>query len=229
MTAQLGRWIALGACCIALGACRREEGSPPPRAAPSAVTPADRHTIRASIHPQLPEYAFTLVAQPQTEPRDVLRVQRIEIRRGTTPDPTQTITDLDTRTPLNAGKPAFEVLDMNFDGYRDIRIVEFLPAGPNVPYRNWLFDPTSGRFVGSPALDEIPAAEYLPAAQEIRSHSREGPNRYATDISVHAAGRPVIVRKESKVYSAPGVFTLRVSKLVEGRWVVAAEREGRDP
>lgn len=41
--------------------------------------------------------------------------------------------------------------DVNFDGHADLTIPEFLPAGPNVPYQTWLYDPKQKTFIDAPA------------------------------------------------------------------------------
>ena len=49
----------------------------------------------------------------------------------------------------------FIIEDMNFDGSADIRIVEFLPAGPNVPYICWVWDEVKEQYVYDSALSSI--------------------------------------------------------------------------
>ena len=44
---------------------------------------------------------------------------------------------------------------MNFDGHADIRLVESRAAGPTLPCLHWLYEPASGRFVASPALNDL--------------------------------------------------------------------------
>ena len=158
-----------------------------------------------------------------------MRVKRIEIRRGGETEPFQVIEGLDTATPLSTDTPGLAVLDMNFDGYGDIRLVEFQPAAPNVPYLNWLFDPASGRFVENPALNAITSPQFDPATREIRSDWRDGATRYGTNVYVFRDGAPVLVRKESKDYKGPGIYTLQVSRLVNGVWKRVEQREVREP
>jgi hypothetical protein len=216
-----------------LGACR-EAAAPapatPPPAPSAAATSADyRVTVQGRIHADLPEMSFTLVTDsgPQTASR--LRVRSIEIRRGAEVQPWQRISGLDTETPRTEGAPELEVRDLNFDGYADIRLIERLPAGPDVPYLNWLYDPASGRFVESPALNAITAPQFDAAAREIRSDWRESATRYGTDIYALRDGQPVLVRRETKDYKRPGVYTRQVLRRVDGDWHVIETREGRDP
>jgi hypothetical protein len=43
-----------------------------------------------------------------------------------------------------------KIADLNCDGRGDIMLMEFLPAGPNVPYLYWIFNPQSERFECTP-------------------------------------------------------------------------------
>lgn len=226
------RWGGLLlACCIALGACRSEEPGEP--AQPQQATPpparqaAPGPTIRRQIHPSLPEFSFTLVGKPDAA-GETLAVERIEIREVGQASPLQAIGELEAQAPLRENAKPLEVLDMNFDGYADLRLMQFRAAGPNVPYLNWLFDPASRQFVRSPALDEIPSARYDADKREIHSEWRDGPNRYGTHVYVYVAGKPVLVRKEERIYQAPGVYTLTRSQLVDGAWKTVEVREVRE-
>jgi hypothetical protein len=88
--------------------------------------------------------------------------------------------DLDTATAkpaevtiLDAGKPrqtlkvesdgvslnglqneAFESLDLNFDGYDDLKVWTATSAGPNSGYSYWLYDPAKAAFVRRQDLDD---------------------------------------------------------------------------
>lgn len=225
---------AAAVCCVVLGACRSEEAieataPTSPVAASKDATPAKSYTLRRLIHATLPEFAFTLlVGDAADASTDTIRIRRIEIRSGEAAQPVQVIDDIDTETPAADAKPAFDILDMNFDGYADIRLVERVTAGPNTPYLNWLFDPSLGRFVASPELNDIASAQYDSDKREIRSEWRDGAARYGTDIYVYRDGRPVLVRKEEKDYQGPGLYTLKRSELVGGNWKTLEERLVRE-
>lgn len=221
--------VAVLACCLALGACRGNEATVSGSVSTAAIAPTKKETgsdttIRFRIHPELPELTFTLVGDRLAESSETLHVKTIEIRRAGATEPVQIIEGLDTATPVSTDLPGLAVLDMNFDGYGDIRLVEFQPAGPNIPYLNWLFDPTSERFVESRALNAITSPQFDPATREIRSDWRDGATHYGTDIYVFRDGGPVLVRKELKEYTGPGLYTLQVSRFVNGVWKVVEQR-----
>jgi hypothetical protein len=108
-------------------------------------------------------------------------------------------------------------------------VVEFQPAGPNVPYLNWLVDPAAGRFVENRALNRITSPQFDPGTRKIRSNWRGGATRYGVDVYVFGEGGPVLVRKELKDYQRPGVYTLQVSRKVSGVWKTVGQREVREP
>lgn len=65
------------------------------------------------------------------------------------------------------------LFDANFDGWPDLSIAEFLPAGPNIPHQSWLYDPAAGRFVDAPAmLQSITSPDFDPEHQVISSFWR---------------------------------------------------------
>jgi hypothetical protein len=234
---------AATACCVVLGACRSEEPTeatapanpvaskevaPPSPVAPKEFGPAKTYTFRRLIHATLPEFTFTLVGDTADASSETVRVRRIEIHSGKAAEPVQVIGDLETETPTIDARPAFDFVDMNFDGYTDIRLIERQAAGPNTPYLNWLFDPTVRKFVASPELNEIASAQFDSTKREIHSDWRDGATRYGTDVYVYRDGKPVLVRKEERNYQAPGVYTFKRSERVDGTWKTLEERVVRE-
>lgn len=65
------------------------------------------------------------------------------------------------------------LFDANFDGWPDLSIAQFLPAGPNIPHQTWLYDPVTGRFVDAPAtLQGITSPDFDPEHQIVYSFWR---------------------------------------------------------
>lgn len=57
--------------------------------------------------------------------------------------------------PLNGlQQQAFESLDLNFDGYDDLKVWTETSAGPNSGYAYWLYDPAKAMFVRQQDLDD---------------------------------------------------------------------------
>jgi len=224
--------------CLGLAGCDRAPVPPSAVHAPAASAPALAAPVEATgfttavtarIHPDLPTMHFTLRADAAPDASGTLFVKAIEIRRGTDTEPVQRITGLDTQTPWSVPAPGFEAVDMNFDGYGDIRLVESRAAGPTLPCLHWLYDPASGRFVASPALNDLGSPRPDAAARELTSDWRDSAARYGTDHHAFQNGQLVPLRREARDYQGPGVYTLTVSRWVDGRWQVVQSRPGRDP
>jgi hypothetical protein len=67
------------------------------------------------------------------------------------------------------------LVDANFDGFPDLAIALTLPAGPNIPYQTWLYDPATQRFVDAPeTLQGIPSPEFDKQFKTIVSQWRNG-------------------------------------------------------
>jgi hypothetical protein len=207
---------------------------PPAAAAPASAplpAPAGR-AVTGRLRADLPLMTFTAAtdgAPGAPGEEGVLEVRAIDIRRAGEARAWQRIDGLDTRTPWSADAPGLELLDMNFDGYADLRLVEGRPAGPNVPYLNWLYDPGLDRFVPSPALDAISSPRFDATRREIRSDWRDGATRYGTDVYKVVDGQPVPSLRETRTYTGPGAYTLETSRWVDGAWQVVERRQGRDP
>ncbi len=195
----------------------------------TATLPLHGVTVTGRIHADLPPVRFTLLTDGSPTSEGVLRISAIEIRHGNASAVAQRIAGLRTETPVIAGSPPLELLDMNFDGYTDVRLIESRPAGPNLPYLNWLYDPASGKFVESAALNAITAPRFDADKRELRSEWRDGANIYGTDVHGFRDGKLLPLRREAKFYQRAGVFTLQLSHWIDGAWRVVETRAGHDP
>ncbi len=200
-----------------------------PAAAPAPPAAGSSINVKAHIHDSLPEMTFTLVADAPPRDTGVLRVRALEVRRGTDTAPAQRIDGLSTDTPWAADAPGLEVLDMNFDGYADLRLIESRPVGPNVPYLNWLYEPSTGHFVSSTALNELSSPQFDRTRREVTSSWRDSATRYGTEVYAFKDGQLVPLRREARDYKRPGTYTLQVSRWIDGAWKMVEKREGRDP
>lgn len=111
---------------------------------------------------------------------DQAEIDRLEIFLDGAEEPSQSFDDIDSVAFFEQPANGFELIDLNFDGWRDMRLIAFVPAGPNLPYLTWLWDPAAERFVRTETLDEIANATPLPDRQEIMGFWRVAPNSYVT-------------------------------------------------
>lgn len=100
-----------------------------------------------------------------------------------------------TSTPINTSSGLI-VGDMNYDGNDDFRVVEFLPAGPNIPYLYYLYDPAIAGFVYSKAYETITSPEF-PGNSEIRSQWRESAGKWGIDTYTVANSTPRLTKRET--------------------------------
>ena len=206
----------------------RSVDSPASAASTAARTVA---TLRGRVRDDLPELTILALAERDASSKsansDVASVGAIEIR-GSDGLLRQRIEGLHTRTVSTSELNGLELVDLNFDGYADLRMMEAPSAGPNTSYMNWLFDPVSERFVPIPALDQLPGLKVVASARELRSEWRDGPSMYGTDVYVFRDGKLVPIRRERRTYSRPGAFTLEISRPDGTGWRVLQKRPGRD-
>ena len=101
----------------------------------------------------------------------------------------------ETSTALNDANSLI-VGDMNYDGNDDFRIVKFLPAGPNIPYLYYIYDPATRNFVYNKAYEIITSPEF-PGNLEIRSKWRESATKSGIDTYTIANNTPRLIRRET--------------------------------
>ncbi|MFC4729713.1 XAC2610-related protein [Coralloluteibacterium thermophilus] len=90
---------------------------------------------------------------------------------------------LETESTGSCGIFTPEIVDMDFDGWPDIAIAQFLPAGPNIPMDAWLYDPATGRFARAPASLLQVTTPNFDAARRLVWHTwRDGCCRHGVDI-----------------------------------------------
>jgi hypothetical protein len=64
------------------------------------------------------------------------------------------------------------VEDMNFDGYNDFRVLDFVMMYGQSSYHFWLYNPKKGQFEPNPALAETSSAEFDQQTKTIYSRCR---------------------------------------------------------
>lgn len=181
-------------------------------AAPLDVQPGTPLRCEAEIGPGAPQVAAAL----QWRDEDGMRViDRIALTRAGERAPFQEIEGFDSRAFPEWEMNGFEFLDLNFDGFLDMRIVEFLPAGPYAPYLHWLWSPGEGKFVSAPSFNEAGYVEPNAEAQVLYSPWRNGAAELGEDIYVYEDGALKLTAREAERFSDDGSCT-RLSYTVSG-------------
>lgn len=116
----------------------------------------------------------------------------------------------------------FIIEDMNFDGVNDIRLVQFIPAAPKIPYYFWIYNATTNRLVRNKALEKITSPDFDRKRKLIFSFWRASCCDHGQRTYKYINGRPTLI-EESEVAVDPTndkKNVMIVKKFNNGRWKV---------
>jgi hypothetical protein len=119
----------------------------------------------------------------------------------------------------NCGLPAdqiFIIEDINFDGYNDIRLLQFLPAAPNLPYYYWTYNPATQKFQRQKALEEITSPDFDSEKKLIYSFWRGSCCDHGSSTYKYIKGKPTLI-EESEIKEEDGKVITTIKKLVNGK------------
>lgn len=173
-----------------------------PVLAPSPAPSGNSITVRyeQAIHEDLPLYRFELDMQRvQGAVADEYSVSVIRIYNTQSNSLIQQIIPGEN-WQISDDSLGFILEDMNFDGYVDMRLMQFLPAGPNIPYYYWLWDVKAGRFVQNKALEQITSPWFDPATKQIYSTQRGSATSYRSETYEYIGGTPTLVEAVDETY-----------------------------
>lgn len=174
-----------------------------------------------NIHNGLLIYNFHLVGNPEYN-----TIDRIEITKGNESALSQTLEAGMGEPPYRDAK-FFVAEDMNFDGYKDIRLMSFWGATGNTGYTYWLFDPSRNFFVENKDLSSLSNPTPDVGTKTIATHSVGGMagciynnGTYKFDEN----GKLILIREEKQDWVvASKSFLKTISELKNGKMVVSTE------
>jgi len=106
--------------------------------------------------------------------------------------------------------------DINFDGYIDFAITEFLPAGPNALHLYWLFAPLSKRYIPNEELRKITSPLFDPDRKRIGSQWRGGCCNHGATVYAWRGEFVVRIRDaECELVAENSVETIKFSEWSE--------------
>jgi hypothetical protein len=136
-------------------------------------------TFKFKIAPDLPEFTFKVIPEPQAadeygNPHTTAR--EVQVFRGDSKQPVQSLEDceLSEMEAPRSGSEWFRVVDMNFDGYKDIYMLTSWGATGNESGCVWLYDPESRRFEFSKDFSELGRFTLDSATNTIVTHDNGG-------------------------------------------------------
>ncbi len=176
----------------------------------------------ATIHDSQPQTQFTLYGTQQDERYSI---SKIEIKQG---NDIQVIDNyagqkLATDT-LDLPATGFVIEDVNFDGYKDIRLMEFLPAGPDVPFIYWLYDTDQKNFVYSSVFSDIVSPVIDAEKQQISMPWREGAMGIGENTYTIENGQPLLIRQEIRHYLEDGGYKLLIKERRNGKMEIVKQQ-----
>lgn len=169
---------------------------------PSSAADKSPILCQSQINPGLPVFDLSLVWHEDARHLRVL--DRIEISRAGEKQPFQTVTGLRSVLPPETENGGLEMLDLNFDGFLDMRVLRHTPSGEDRSYQNWLWSTEAGQYVAAPGLDDIASPSFDAENEEIVSHWRSGSGESGTDVYSYEGMTPVLVHREADRTGAGG-------------------------
>ena len=124
-----------------------------------------------------------------------------------------------TVEPPRGGPQWFVLQDMNFDGYVDFRVMEFMPAGASIPYVYFLWDRKARRFVRSKVLGDVTLPRFDARRKLVVSTWRSNAAHSGSDYYRWAGARLVKVRRVERKYSDARTCVRTVTDYERGRAV----------
>ncbi len=177
------------------------------------------------IHASLPEYEFVVYGKEiKSGGSAYFSADTIAVHKpgGTL---LQEIAFEGTRT-YNGKNLGFVLEDMNFDGYKDIRIQALTPAGPNIPYLCWLWDSAAAQFVRNGDLEKITSPKFDQEKKTITSFVRSSAVHHLEYTYRYSDGVPTVVRiKESRGERIDGKMMVRyiTRELIDGELTITED------
>lgn len=150
-------------------------------------------TLKNKIHPSLPEYTFKIFGRkkgPFYSANKILITKKNQ-------QFIQKLSFDETQTP-DGEKLGVVIEDMNFDGYKDLRIQQLTPAGPNIPYYYWLWDKKSSKFLRNKELEQITSPEFDYKNRVIKSSVRNTASSYSEKSYKYINGVPTLNKEIDK-------------------------------
>lgn len=148
-------------------------------------------------------------------------VSRVVLKNGEKPAHLQTlrlkiepIIDLETVGVL--------FTDFNFDGFENLALMKFLPAGPNVPYVYYLYDQGKQKFKRFEALEDLTSPDVKPAEKRIHSYWRNSAAESGYDI-YKWKGRNLMLERRVEDNYASGTCVWKILDPVGDGFVLKSE------
>ena len=174
-------------------------------------------TCTFSIHSALPVFTFHFFGRDDNSFGD------IEIRKGNDSQVIQTIEN-ETDPGMVAPRHAEDVLspvDANFDGYKDLQILNNCGGTGNCAYDFYLYDPATNEFVRNDFLSNLSSPKFHDPSKQVTTHSHGSASDWESDTYQYEKGRYTLIHQEISAWDrTTGVVTVSTYELRNGKMVL---------
>ncbi|MCV6639195.1 hypothetical protein [Candidatus Albibeggiatoa sp. nov. NOAA] len=176
--------------------------------------------FQTQVHPDLPLLQFELIGITDEETAHIQKIV-ISNQDGQTLQTLmiEDVSDMlkETETLWLKRGEGFKIEDVNFDGYKDIRLMELLPAGANVPYLCWLYHPEQQKFVFNKPFSQLAHLSLDNENQQIISQYRINAVEHGTDFYSVDKYELILMRQELLKYIKNDEGTFELFELTKQR------------
>lgn len=130
------------------------------------------HIFSFNINPDLPDFKFVLRGDSEYNVID-----QIVIYQSRDLLPVQTITAYQDGSPLK-DEEYFFALDFNFDGYKDIALLNWWGASANRGYTVWLYNKSKNTFEKDDFFDDISSPSTDSTRKQLTTYFKYGVDEY---------------------------------------------------
>jgi hypothetical protein len=132
---------------------------------------------------------------------DCLSVTAIHIKNTLHPDKSQIIqTDVFTLNGFPDTGKIFIIEDINFDGYKDIRLISWVSTNLQTTYWYWVYNVSEQRFQRITDLDEIMNPEFNLNTKTIHSWWRDGFFAFGHALYKWDLNKIILIAQEEEVW-----------------------------
>ena len=164
--------------------------------------------LQARVTPDGPPFTFRVLGEHDGSSFSAYGIDVIA------PDGTEQMLDeFESLLPEGSEVDALYVEDINFDGYADLRMMEYLPGGANVPYHFWLYNSQTDKFEEAPSYNVVLSPEVDLANKELISRQRVSATEYVVEYFKPDGSTPRLVRREERKFQPDGSSVLKLFRV----------------
>lgn len=154
---------------------------------------------------------------------------RVQLEGVTPPSPIQVLQARMDESPFQDAK-YFQAEDINFDGYKDIKLLIMWGATGNLIYDSYIFDPNTGKFVFSKSISDLLDPVPNPDRKELEVYSRGGMagKVYSKRKYKLQGQQPILIWEETQDWNIEkNTFVKIVKELKDGKMVLIKREENQ--